>query len=193
MLFYVLSIVGADLLIILFNIWFNKFDLSLMYIILAAVLGAIAVIAIDGVFAFLIRRLPEKWFSYDKKIWNVTKKECKIYEILGIKNWKDSILELGMFTSFSKKSIANPDSKEYMERFILESNYGAIIHLANVIFGFLVIFCFPLKYVFCFGLPISIVNAILSFLPYMILRYNIPRLQRMRVILEKKELRQQNK
>ena len=191
MLFYVLSIVGADLLIILFNIWFNKFDLSLMYIILAAVLGAIAVIAIDGVFAFLIRRLPEKWFSYDKKIWNVTKKEYKIYEILGIKNWKDSILELGMFTSFSKKSIANPDSKEYMERFILESNYGAIIHLANVIFGFLVIFCFPLKLIFCFGLPISIVNAILSFLPYMILRYNIPRLHRMRNILEKKELRQQ--
>ena len=61
----------------------------------------------------------------------------------------------------------------------------------NAIFGFLVIFCFPLKLVFCFGLPISIVNAILSLLPYMILRYNIPRLHRMRNLLEKKELRQQ--
>jgi hypothetical protein len=191
MLFYIFSIVGADLLIILFNIWFNKFELSLLYIILAAVLGAIAVIAIDGVFAFIIRRLPEKWFSYDKKIWNVSKAECKFYEKLGIKLWKDKILELGVFTSFSKKTIANPDSKEYMERFILESNYGAIIHIANAIFGFLVIFCFPLKLVFCFGLPISIVNAILSLLPYMILRYNIPRLHRMRNLLEKKELRQQ--
>lgn len=191
MLFYIFSIVGADLLIILFNIWFNKFELSLLYIILAAVLGAIAVIAIDGVFAFIIRRLPEKWFSYDKKIWNVSKAECNFYEKLGIKLWKDKILELGMFTSFSKKTIANPDSKEYMERFILESNYGAIIHIANAIFGFLVIFCFPLKLVFCFGLPISIVNAILSLLPYMILRYNIPRLHRMRNLLEKKELRQQ--
>ena len=191
MLFYIFSIVGADLLIILFNIWFNKFDLSLLYIILAAVLGAIAVIAIDGVFAFIIRRLPEKWFSYDKKIWNVSKAECNFYEKLGIKLWKDKILELGVFTSFSKKTIANPDSKEYMERFILESNYGAIIHIANAIFGFLVIFCFPLKLVFCFGLPISIVNAILSLLPYMILRYNIPRLHRMRNLLEKKELRQQ--
>ena len=191
MLFYIFSIVGADLLIILFNIWFNKFELSLLYIILAAVLGAIAVIAIDGVFAFIIRRLPEKWFSYDKKIWNVSKAECNFYEKLGIKLWKDEILELGVFTSFSKKTIANPDSKEYMERFILESNYGAIIHIANAIFGFLVIFCFPLKLVFCFGLPISIVNAILSLLPYMILRYNIPRLHRMRNLLEKKELRQQ--
>ena len=190
MLFYIFSIVGADLLIILFNIWFNKFELSLLYIILAAVLGAIAVIAIDGVFAFIIRRLPEKWFSYDKKIWNVSKAECNFYEKLGIKLWKDKILELGVFTSFSKKTIANPDSKEYMERFILESNYGAIIHIANAIFGFLVIFCFPLKLVFCFGLPISIVNAILSLLPYMILRYNIPRLHRMRNLLEKKELRQ---
>lgn len=191
MLFYIFSIVGADLLIILFNIWFNKFELSLLYIILAAVLGAIAVIAIDGVFAFIIRRLPEKWFSYDKKIWNVSKAECNFYEKLGIKLWKDKILELGVFTSFSKKTIANPDSKEYMERFILESNYGAIIHIANAIFGFLVIFCFPLKLIFCFGLPISIVNAILSLLPYMILRYNIPRLHRMRNLLEKKELRQQ--
>ena len=191
MLFYIFSIVGADLLIILFNIWFNKFELSLLYIILAAVLGAIAVIAIDGVFAFIIRRLPEKWFSYDKKIWNVSKAECNFYEKLGIKLWKDKILELGVFTSFSKKTIANPDSKEYMARFILESNYGAIIHIANAIFGFLVIFCFPLKLVLCFGLPISIVNAILSLLPYMILRYNIPRLHRMRNLLEKKELRQQ--
>lgn len=191
MLFYIFSIVGADLLIILFNIWFNKFELSLLYIILAAVLGAIAVIAIDGVFAFIIRRLPEKWFSYDKKIWNVSKAECNFYEKLGIKLWKDKILELGVFTSFSKKTIANPDSKEYMARFILESNYGAIIHIANAIFGFLVIFCFPLKLVFCFGLPISIVNAILSLLPYMILRYNIPRLHRMRNLLEKKELRLQ--
>lgn len=191
MLFYIFSIVGADLLIILLNILFNKFELSTLYIILAAVLGAIAVIAIDGVFAFIIRRLPEKWFSYDKKIWNVSKAECNFYEKLGIKLWKDKILELGVFTSFSKKTIANPDSKEYMERFILESNYGAIIHIANAIFGFLVIFCFPLKLVFCFGLPISIVNAILSLLPYMILRYNIPRLHRMRNLLEKKELRQQ--
>ena len=182
---------GADLLIILLNILFNKFELSTLYIILAAVLGAIAVIAIDGVFAFIIRRLPEKWFSYDKKIWNVSKAECNFYEKLGIKLWKDKILELGVFTSFSKKTIANPDSKEYMERFILESNYGAIIHIANAIFGFLVIFCFPLKLIFCFGLPISIVNGILSLLPYMILRYNIPRLHRMRNLLEKKELRQQ--
>ena len=53
MLFYIFSIVGADLLIILLNILFNKFELSTLYIILAAVLGAIAVIAIDGVFAFI--------------------------------------------------------------------------------------------------------------------------------------------
>lgn len=196
MALYLISIIGGDALIILFNLLFSRNyfpELTVLYIVIASILAAILVIAIDGVFATFIRRcLPEKWFDYTVKLHNVSKKECKFYEKLGIKKWKDDVLELGVFTSFSKKTIADPHSRAYIERFILESNYGAVIHLSNAIFGFLLIFCYPLKYWAIIPLPACIINFILSMLPYMILRYNTPRLQRTRDLLEKKEKRSVN-
>lgn len=197
MALYLISIIGGDALIILFNLLFSRNyfpELTVPYIIIASILAAIVVIAIDGVLATFIRRcLPEKWFSYNVKLHNVSKAECKFYEKLGIKHWKDKVLELGVFTSFSKKTIADPHSREYMERFILECNYGAVIHLANAILGFLLILCYPLKYWLLFPFPACIINFILSMLPYMILRYNVPRLQRARNVLEKKEEREKAK
>lgn len=197
MALYLISIIGGDALIILFNLLFSRKqfpELSVLYIIIASILAAVLVIAIDGVFATFIRRcLPEKWFTYKVKIHNVSKKECKFYEKLGIKKWKDDVLELGVFTNFSKKKIADPHSIEYIERFILESNYGAVIHLSNAIFGFLLILCYPLKYCFLFPFPACIINLVLSLLPYMILRYNTPRLQKARNVLGKKELREKAK
>ena len=194
MALYLISIIGGDALIILFNLLFSRNyfpELSVLYIVIASILAAILVIAIDGVLATFIRRcLPEKWFAYNVKLHNVSQKECKLYEKLGIKHWKDKVLELGVFTNFSKKTIADPHSREYMERFILECNYGAVIHLSNAILGFLLIFCYPLKYWLLFAFPACIINFVLSMLPYMILRYNVPRLQRARNILEKKEERE---
>lgn len=187
--FYVIAISVSDAIIILVNILVNKhfFNMPIYYIIICGVLGAIGVIAIDGILAFLIRRLPERWFRHDVKFFEVKEKECKIYEKLGIKKWKDHVIELGMFTNFHKDKISDPRSVEYMERFLLESNYGIVIHIADVVLGFLLIFCYPLKYYLCFGVPVAFVNAILSFLPFMILRYNVPRLQRMRSILLAKQ------
>jgi E3 ubiquitin-protein ligase DOA10 len=45
-----------------------------------------------------------------------------------------------------------------------------------MIFGFLIIFIFPLKYAPLFGLPVAIINAFYNYLSVAILRYNTPKL-----------------
>lgn len=194
MAIYIISILGGNIAIILLNYFCNPLfaDLSIWWLVLASVLGTIGVIAIDGIFATIVRWcLPNKWFDYKAKIHNVSKNETKVYEFFLIKYWKDHILELGMFTSFSKKQIRDPQSREYIERFILECNYGVHCHIADIIFGFLLLLCYLFNpaMVLYVGLPICIVNGILNFLPTLILRYNLYRLHKLRDILEKKELR----
>lgn len=192
MLLYLISIIGGDALIIISNLLINKkfLNLSVFYIILAGILGAIGVIAIDGILATMIRRmLPEKFFSYKVKFHFVSKAEAKLYEKFGIKKWKDSVLELGIFTNFSKKKIQEPSNREYIERFIMECNYGAWIHLSNAVLGFLLILFYPFHLCFFIPFPICVINFVLSMLPFMILRYNVSRLSRTRDVLEKKEQR----
>ena len=190
MALYLISIIGGDALIILVNLLVNlrTHALSSLYIVLAGLFAGLGVILLDAISALFIRRcLPEKWFSYKSKFHKVGKKECAFYEKLGIKKWKDNILELGMFTSFSKKSVSNPNSSEYMERFILESNYGALIHIVGVFIGLTLLSFPPLSTTWRFSVPAIVINAVLNFLPFMILRYNLPRLERMRAIAEKRE------
>ena len=122
MIFYIAAIVGCDILIMIGNIIFTKpiYGFSNLYIILCCAISAIVLIAIDGLGATLVRRcLPKKWFLPDVKIHQVGKKECVAYEKIGIKSWKDSVTELGVFTTFSKKIIADTKSLEYIEHFII--------------------------------------------------------------------------
>jgi len=168
-------------------------DMSLLKVSLLTLMLPFLMVAWDAISATLIRRaLPEKWFTKDVKFHNVGKKECKFYEFLGIKYWKDHILELGMFTSFSKKKVANPNDPAYIERFIMECNYGVQVHLWNFLLAFLLLLFFPPYISLRFILPAIIANSILSILPLMILRYNIPRLKRLLAVVEKKANRQQN-
>ena len=193
MALYLISIIGGDALIILVNLLVNlkTGSLSNLYVILAGLIAGIGVILLDAISALFIRRcLPEKWFTYQVKFHKVGKGECKFYEAFGIKNWKDKILELGMFTSFSKKNVSDPSSKEYLERFILESNYGAVIHMVGAVLGLALLVVPPLAVTCRFSVPAIIINAILNLLPYMILRYNLPRLERMRIIAEKRSARE---
>ena len=183
MALYLISIIGGDALIILVNLLVNlkTGSLSNLYVILAGLIAGIGVILLDAISALFIRRcLPEKWFTY----------QVKFYEALGIKNWKAKILELGMFTNFSKKNVSDPTSKEYLERFILESNYGAVIHMVGAVLGLALLAVPPLAVTWRFSVPAIIINAILNLLPYMILRYNLPRLERMRIIAEKRSARE---
>ena len=192
MLFYIVFILGGDAAVLLTNLLLHREGFTTKEIVIVSLLLIVGCIALDGISALFIRRcLPAKWFERGVKIHKVSKKECKFYEALGIKHWKDHIVELGMFTAFSKKEISDPNDPKYLERFILESNYGALIHLVGIPFGFLLILLFPnpLKYLWGFTFPAACINGILNLFPYMILRYNLPRLERMVVLAEKKKAR----
>ena len=174
-----LSIVGvAMVLICSVNIIFLMpiLNFSPWFMILAVSLSVVYEFAIDGIIAFLICRLPEKWFAIDKKCFNVSKREQKFYEKLGIRKWKDKVWELGGLNGFSKSKIENPNDPKYSERFLIESNKGYVEHVVGIILGFSVIFIFPLKYALSVGVPVAIVNLLLNSMSAMILRYNTPKL-----------------
>ena len=152
--------------------------LLLLQSLFDAALGVTAVIAIDGVAAFIVRRLPAKWFAPEGKLYAVSKAERKLLHASGIQIWKRFVPELGCFTGFHKDKIADPTSVSYLERFLLESNYGAVGHIVGAALGFLILLlpcCQPLSR----GLPIALVNFVLSMLPTCILRYNTPSLRRL--------------
>ncbi len=134
--------------------------------------GVIAIIAVDGISALIIRRLlPKKWFAPNVKLFRVSKKEHLFYNKFAIKRWKDKVPQLGLFTGFDKGSIKSVSETEYLERFLLEANYGAMIHLANAVFGFLIMFI-PICSAPSIWIPIFAVNFVLSLMPFAILRYN---------------------
>lgn len=141
------------------------------------VLAAVAAIAVDGLFAFLIRRLPAKWFSCEKRGFAAFPKEKKFYEKLRIRKWKDKIPELGQFTNFHKNKIAEPKNNAYLERYMLEAAYGEVIHFAGVFAGFLVILFFPFRFILCLTLPVAIVNIFFNLPSLFILRYNYYKLR----------------
>lgn len=166
-------VAGGDLLFAL-----PKFDeLTVGYVLLAVFLNVVAVIAVDGIFAAAIRRLPKKWFSHDKSFFKVSAKEKKFYEKLKIRRWKDKVPELGQFTNFRKNRIDDPHNNEYLERYMLEAAYGEVIHLAGIFFGFVIIFFYPLKYWLCFGFPVAFINALMNLPSFFILRYNFYKLK----------------
>ena len=119
--------------------------------------------------------LPKKWFNSPKKFFSAGKKEARFYEKLGIKKWKDRIPEFGGFTSFSKSKIFDPKNNEYVIRYITEANYGVMVHITGMVFGFLIIFILP-KFWYLVGLPVAVINLIYNALSLVILRYNLPKL-----------------
>jgi glycosyl-4,4'-diaponeurosporenoate acyltransferase len=179
MILYCSIILIAIILLIGANALFSMsvFGFGIGYIAGSVLLTVVGAIAVDGLLAAIIRRLPEKWFAHDKKCFNVSAKEKKFYEKIKIRKWKDRVPELGQFTHFHKNKIADPHSNEYLERYMLEAAYGEAIHLSGVVGGFLVIFFRPLRYWLCFGLPVAIINALMNLPSYAILRYNFYKLK----------------
>ena len=190
---YLIVILSAMTLIILFNVLLNSalYNLDFWYIVLAVVLNTISVIVVSGIVATLVRQvLPEKWFNeMDIK---VSKKEMRFYEKLGVKKWKDLVPELGFFTGFRKNKIANPKSIEYVDRYILEINYGIYVHFVSIFASFLIVFIYPLKYCLMFGIPVAIVSVILHLMPLFTLRYNLPKLKAIKKMLINKKLKETN-
>lgn len=147
-----------------------------------AVIGAVcvataAVIVLDGILAFLIRRLPGRWFSEGHKIFIASRRECRFYIALGVRWWKDKIPELGLFTGFHKNRVYHPQDNAYIARFIMECNYGMVIHLAGAVLGFFMIPPCPPAYDLWVMAPVAAVNFVLNLLPLFVLRYNVPKLE----------------
>lgn len=145
--------------------------------ILIIFIAPIIEIAIDGLFAFLVHLLPEKWFDVDNKFFKVSDKERKFYEKIKIRKWKDKIVELGSLGGFSKKQLKSNNDINYLKLFIVESNKGVINHLSGCVAGFLLVLIYaPFNCVFSISIPIAIMNFILNIPSIMILRYNTPKL-----------------
>ena len=163
---YAIIIGVANLVIMALNVVLQN---GVLIFLLAPPTATVFVIALDGVGAALVRRFPEKIFSPDHRFFVADKKERDFYKRLKIKKWKAKIPELGGFTNFHKDKIESKTDKQYLRRFLLEINYGVIIHLQNAFFGFLTL---ALPFPISVTLPVAIVNFVLSLMPMAVLRYN---------------------
>lgn len=173
-MFYGLVILAANIAIILGNLLFSGTldGMSTLKFAGLSVLGTVEVIAVDGVTAWLIRRLPERYFSAERRISRVSKGEKDFYRKIKVKAWKDKVPELGGFTGFHKDKVRSTTDRAYLARFVLECNYGVVIHLVNGICGFVILgapFCLPIG----IGFPVAMVNLVLSVLPVAVLRSNL--------------------
>ena len=189
MILYFSVILFAMIVISVFNCLFglNMLDCEWWFVLTLVVVGVLYEFAIDGFFAIIIKKMPEKWFSKHKKIFQISKSEIRFLNFFGVKKWKDLVWELGGMGGFSKKEIANPQNLEYIDKFLVETNKGVVIHWIGVFVGFSLVFVVPLKYALTICLPIAIVNSFLNFLPIMVLRYNTPKLLAVSKFLEKRE------
>lgn len=145
----------------------------------ATCLLTVAVIAIDGLFAFLIRRLPERLFSYEGRLLSVGRRESALYRRLCLRRWGPVVVpDLGCFTSFPKQHLLSPRDPNYTGRYLLEAAYGIVIHAVNIPTGFLILPILP-TFALSVALPVAAVNAVLSLLPLLLLRSNFPALLRL--------------
>lgn len=171
-----LTVIGIAMLIIsAFNIVFNT--ASWYYIIIAVIVCTALQFALDGLIAMIINKLPDKWFGVDNPFYNVSEAEKNLYKILKVRRWKDHVWDLGGLGGFSKKSLADPNSPEYFERFIIESNKGVLTHRLSYPIGFLPMLFIPNVCAFSVALPVAVVNLFLNILPTLSLRYSTPKLK----------------
>lgn len=169
------SVIISITLIIVYLLNLLRGCTDILYILKWTSIDILVVFIIDAIIAFVIRRLPEKWFDYKYKAFKIFKWERKFYEAIKIKKWKDKIPELGQLTNFKKNKVREPKNSEYLLRYLMECVYGETIHFLSIILGFLMLLINP-KCCLYFGLPIAIANGIISYLSFAILRYNRPKL-----------------
>ena len=183
MLLYSIIIVIGMAITATLNCLFNPLYKDKWWLYIILVVGfTVAVILLDGLVAFIIRRMPEKWFSKDKGMFKASRKELIFYKKIGVDKWKNYVPELGMFTGFSKSHVVDPNDNKYIGRFILEARYGVAIHIFSVPASFLLLLADYNMYtghpnlILTILLPVAVVNAILIVLPAFILKFNLHRL-----------------
>ena len=188
-----LSLIGiAVLLISVFNIllgtgaWYN--------IVITACLCAVVQFCLDGLVALAINKMPDRLFGIDNRMYYVSEAEKRFYKKIKVRSWKDKIWELGGLGGFSKARLAEPDSPEYIEKFIIECNKGVLTHRLCYPIGLLLMPFVSKPLAVTVVLPAALVNMFLNILPTLALRFNTPKLQamlkRMKRIAKKKEEKQ---
>ena len=111
---------------------YPSFPLWAMLILGLSVLGAFL---LDLVCATVVHFMKNTWFDDKHRIFQVSKREKKFYEKLGIKSWKDKVWELGGMGGFSKSKMTDPNNPEYLWRFIIENNKGILVHILCIMIG----------------------------------------------------------
>ena len=144
------------------------------YVIIAVVWCTALQFALDGLIAIIINKIPDKWFSTDSKLYNVSEAERRFYKKLNVRVWKDRVWELGGLGGFSKKELKEPNDPKYIEKFIIESNKGVLTHVLSYPIGFLAMLTLPNICTVTIALPVATVNMFLNILPTIVLRYNTP-------------------
>ena len=177
-MFYLVTVSAATLLVSLLNFLgdgvytLRAFSAPLLW----SVLAVAALFLIDALTATVARRLPEKWFLPEARLYSVGNAERKFYRKIKINVWKKYVPEWGCFTGFHKDKVREPNSSAYIGRFLIESNYGVAGHVAGAFLGFLIMLIPGLR-PFAVALPLAAVNWVLGILPTMILRSNTPSLR----------------
>ena len=188
MILYLLIIFGCSLVISASVCLWSGMNFLLMFGMTA--LAVVFEIVVDALTATVARLLPAKFADHNKKIYHVSAKEKKFYEKLKIRLWKDKIPEIGHFTGFRKNKLADPQSMEYVDRFLLESCYGELGHFFSLFIGFSVLLLYPISEVWIvLTIPVAIVNFFLNLPSLLVLRYNSYKL----VVLKKSLLKKQQR
>ena len=170
-----LSIIGLAMAIIsAVNVAFHT--APWYYVIIATIWCVALQFGLDGLFAIIINKMPDKWFGIDNPAYRVSKRETVLYLKLKVRIWKDWVWELGGLGGFSKKVLREPNNPEYIEKFIIECNKGVLTHRIGYAVGFLAMLTLPSLCALAIALPVAIVNVFLNILPTVVLRYNTPML-----------------
>ena len=84
---YLLTICISMLGISAVNIAFNT--AAWYYVIIAVIWCTAMQFCIDGLFAILINKMPDRWFGVDNRLYNVSKTEHNFYKALNVRCWRD--------------------------------------------------------------------------------------------------------
>ena len=150
---------------------------SLWGSLLAVVCCTALAFIFDGIVALLVSLLPDSLFGVDNKRFGVSEWEMELYRRLRVRLWKDKIWELGGIGGFSKKHLKEPQSPEYIEKFIIECNKGVLTHRLSYPLGFIAMLALPSPLAYTVAIPVALVNLVLNAMPTMALRYNTVKLK----------------
>lgn len=162
------------------------------YVVIAVVWCTALQFAFDGGIAIIINKMPDRWFGIDNPVYRVSRRETRLYIRLGVRAWKDKVWELGGLGGFSKRELKEPNSPDYIEKFIIECNKGVLTHRLSYPIGFLAMLTLPNPCAVTIALPVAVVNLFLNILPTVVLRYNTPMLTSLLKRLRRREAKTSN-